>query len=154
MLRRLPCLALSLLLPVWALAQDVPLPQKRAIYEADVDFYGGDLRSIFDTTLELCRAACEAEGSCRAFTYNTRAAACFLKTGVERRDPYIGALSAMMVPLDDPARAIAAARAAELDFLRADDLAGAEEQAREVALDYPGTGDAQARMAAAQAAAR
>ena len=46
MLRLLLCLALSLVPLTAALAQEVPMPQKRAIYEADVDFYGGDLRSI------------------------------------------------------------------------------------------------------------
>ncbi|PJN94960.1 hypothetical protein CNY89_11310, partial [Amaricoccus sp. HAR-UPW-R2A-40] len=57
-------------------AQEAP---RRLIVERGVDFPGGDLRSIFSTSLPLCRDACLAEPACRAFTFNTAASACFLK---------------------------------------------------------------------------
>ncbi|NCO21468.1 MAG: hypothetical protein GW905_05555, partial [Rhodobacterales bacterium] len=34
------------------------IPERRLSVERDTDFFGGDLRAIFDTTFEMCRAAC------------------------------------------------------------------------------------------------
>ena len=50
------------------------LPERRITVEAGVDFYGSDLRSIYGTTLPICRDACLAEDACTAFTFNTRPA--------------------------------------------------------------------------------
>ncbi len=54
-----------------AVGQGTPLPERRITVEAGVDFYGSDLRSIYGTTLPICRDACLAEGACTAFTFNT-----------------------------------------------------------------------------------
>ena len=69
--RRLLAAALALLSAVAAQAADAPLPERRIIVEPGVDFYGSDLRSIYGTTLPICRDACLAETSCSAFTFNT-----------------------------------------------------------------------------------
>lgn len=147
-----PALILSLLVGFAgaAVAQTAPVPAKRPVFEQDVDFYGGDLRAIFDTTLDLCRSACTAEQTCQAFTYNTRAAACFLKTDVSRRDPYQGALSAVMVPRSAEQLALTRARAEALDFLDPGQLSAARDQAERIALDFRGGSDAEARLAQAR----
>ena len=89
------------LAPVSALAQtaEPPIPERRLLVERDVDYYGADLQSIFDTSFEGCRAACLADGRCVAFTFNARSDSCFTKRGVERREPYSGAMSAVVLSL-------------------------------------------------------
>jgi uncharacterized protein YfaS (alpha-2-macroglobulin family) len=105
-----------------ALAQD-PVPERRLIGEAGTDFYGDDIRSVFGTTLELCRDICLAEADCAAMTFNTASSACFVKRGVAERQPHPNALSATVVPTAPELLARAAARAAELDFLPTETLA-------------------------------
>ena len=75
-----------------------PLPERRITVEPGVDFYGSDLRSIFGTTLPICRDACLAEGACTAFTFNTAANACFLKSDDGARTAFPTALSATLAP--------------------------------------------------------
>ena len=70
------------------------MPQRRIAVSRDVDFYGADLRTVFDTTLDACQSACLDDGQCRAFTYNQRSSACFLKGGPAEPSPYEGAISA------------------------------------------------------------
>ncbi len=127
-------LALALTQP--AIAQQ-GLPEKRPVYQSDTDFYGGDLRSIFDTTLEICERSCLAEAECKALTYNTRSSACFLKTDVETTTPYEGAFSARMVEADREALKTARARLADLDFLSDYMLEQAHRQALMLARRYP-----------------
>ena len=112
-------------------AQDAagPLPERRITVEPGVDFYGSDLRSIFGTTLPICRDACLAESACTAFTFNTAASACFLKSDDGARTAFPAALSATLAPQPEGLAARAAARAAELGFLPAERLAAAREAA-------------------------
>ncbi len=131
--------ALSLLAAGHALAQgaDAPIPDRRVAVSEDTDFPGGDLRSIFDTSFEACRAACLADSACRAFTFNSRAGSCFPKSAVTDRQPYAGAVSGEV--FDTPAAAIARAtrRADDLGFLRADDLAAARAAAEDIGRRHP-----------------
>ncbi|MEO1275027.1 MAG: MG2 domain-containing protein [Pseudomonadota bacterium] len=147
-------LAAFLMLALPVAAQHTPLSEKRPVFEADTDFFGGDVRAIFDTTLPLCQSACTAEAACQAFTYNQRSAACFLKTGVDRRDPYEGALSAVMIPRSAEEMALARRRAAELSFLDPGRLDAARAMAQRVTLDHRGATDAEAALAGARAAAQ
>ncbi|WP_112324022.1 alpha-2-macroglobulin family protein [Oceanibium sediminis] len=135
-------------LPGSSLAQ--PIPERRAVFEDNIDFYGGDLRAIFDTTLKACESACVGDNACAALTYNIGAAACFLKTGVERRDPYDGALSALIVAAGPDTLARAASRADDLAFLGQRRLDSARDLAVRAGLDYRGTLDAEAALADAR----
>ncbi|WP_299684958.1 alpha-2-macroglobulin family protein [uncultured Tateyamaria sp.] len=90
------------------------VPDRRYVFSRDVDFYGADRANLFDTTQEACQRACSADDQCVAFTFNTRSNACFPKSAVNAREPYVGAISATRV--ETPARIVqgAAARAAAL----------------------------------------
>ena len=105
------------------------LPDRRITVEPGVDFYGSDLRSLFGTTPPICRDACLAEGACKAFTFNTAANACFLKSDVGARTAFATALSATLAPQPDGLATRATARAAELGFLPAARLAAARDAA-------------------------
>ena len=106
-----------------------PLPERRVTVEPGVDFYGSDLRSIYGTTLPICRDACLADNACSAFTFNTKASSCFLKSDDGARTPFPAALSATLAPQPDGLAARAKARAADLGFLASDRLAAARDAA-------------------------
>ena len=71
-------LGLTLAGPGAALAEDL-IPAKRLALSENTDLPGGDIASIFDTTLEACETACLTNKLCQAFTFNTRNGACFPK---------------------------------------------------------------------------
>lgn len=153
MLRRVAACLVGLLLALPVLAQVPAAPDKRIVVERDVDFYGADLRAIFDTTFEACRAACVNDGACTAFTFNTRSDSCFPKSGVERREPYAGAVSATVIPRTEQGRRIVRVRESELGFLRPNDLEAARRQAEEMPLTHDtGTGDPEVYLDAANGA--
>ncbi|MBY6049779.1 alpha-2-macroglobulin family protein [Vannielia litorea] len=110
-----------------------PIPERRLIPEKDTDFYGADLRALFDTSYDACRTACLADTACGAFTFNARSNACFPKRGVERREPYEGAQSATVVSETPDRIALSRSRAAELAFLRPGDLSSARDFAEGMA---------------------
>lgn len=116
--------------PTQAQNTESPIPERRLAIQKDADYYGSDLRTIFDTTFEACRAACLTEPECRAFTYNAKESACFPKSGVTDRQEYIGAISAIVIDTPSEVFAIAAERQAELGFLQDSDFARAREAAK------------------------
>ncbi|WP_417268440.1 alpha-2-macroglobulin family protein [Celeribacter baekdonensis] len=110
-----------------AFSQD-PLPEKRLINTRNVDFYGADLQSIFDTTLESCERACLNDVQCNAFTFNARSGACFPKSAVSERTAYDGAISGEVITIPSSTRDLARARAGDLEFLAASDFEAARRQ--------------------------
>ena len=127
MLRRLAVLLLvSFALP--SFASDL-VPDRRVVVSENVDFFGGDVASFFDVTLERCQAACLAEGACNAFTFNRRSNACFLKSDVSEQTPYDGAVSAIVLATDPEVLASSGVRAEDLTFLVEGDLTAAKTQA-------------------------
>ncbi|MEL7091025.1 MAG: alpha-2-macroglobulin family protein [Pseudomonadota bacterium] len=134
-----------------ATAQDV-LPQHRYVMTRDVDFFGADRANLFDTTLTACQRACSADAQCVAFTFNTRSNACFPKSAVNDRQPYVGAISANRVDIPQALRTGAAARAAALG-LGAGDRDAALAMARDLPARFPVAGQTpQDLIAAADAA--
>ncbi len=85
---------------------DSPLPDKRIILHRDADYPGGDLQTIFDTTIDTCENACLSRDDCAVYTYNSRSGACFLKDASAEKTPYSGAFSGVVVPV--PATVLAA----------------------------------------------
>ncbi len=149
----------ALLLAVICFANVAPaqdrtyIPARHAILVQDLDFYGSDLRSILDTTRDACETACLGDSACHAFTFNTRASACFLKSDVRRQDPYQGAISGWIRDAEAGSAGMAAIRAAELDFLTPADFDAALSQARGLASRHiTGTSTAADLLDAATAA--
>jgi uncharacterized protein YfaS (alpha-2-macroglobulin family) len=105
------------------------IPERRMTLSENTDLPGGDLRSIFDTTLESCQRACLSDPACVALTFNSRNGSCFPKSAPGVAAPYQGAYSARVVVTDPAVVARAADRRAELTFLRDADLAEARAQA-------------------------
>lgn len=133
-----------------ALAQ-APVADQRQVVTRDVDFYGADLAPLFDTTFDACQKACFSDTACRAYTYNSRSNACFPKSTVSDRQPYDGAISAELLRTDPGILAIAPARAADLDFLSAEDLQEARKLADSIGWRHPaGAWDVEAMLTTAR----
>lgn len=118
----------AVLAPSLVLAQDL-IPERRVILSQDADLPGGDITSIFDTTLEACERACLTNRSCVAFTYNTRNGSCFPKSSASDEVFFQGAYSGRVARAGDAVLAAAADRRAELTFLQDWDLQAAYNQA-------------------------
>lgn len=132
---------LSFFAMVWAgwVAAQQAIPSDRYVFSQDVDFYGSDLTALFDTTVEACQRACSADTGCVAFTFNTRANACFPKSGVNARQPYVGALSAQRIVADSGELEAALERAGTLG-LAPGDMAAAREMADGMAQRFAANG--------------
>lgn len=113
------------------------IPERRLVVTEGVDFYGSDLTSIFDTTLQACQSACLNDRNCRAFTYNTRSNACFPKSSLTERVPFDGAVSAVVMEADPVLLSGASARAQDLSFLPGADLEAAQDQAWALGILHP-----------------
>ncbi|QBY01952.1 alpha-2-macroglobulin family protein [Rhodophyticola sp. CCM32] len=136
-----------------ALAQEA-VPDRYIAITRDMDFPGGDLRPLFDTSFEACSTACLTDPDCNAFTFNQRSNACFPKTAMLAQEPYEGALSAQVYPTDPAVLSRLGGRVAALSFLQSGDLASARNQAEGLATrQYAGTWTADQLVQAARDAA-
>jgi uncharacterized protein YfaS (alpha-2-macroglobulin family) len=67
------------------------------------DYFGFDLRSEQNVTLDQCKSTCLGDSACRAFTYNTKAKWCFLKSDFATLKPFNGAVAGKVVTIgSDP----------------------------------------------------
>lgn len=80
-----------------------PAPEARVALSQNMDFYGSDLKIIFDTTYDACESACLSDTACQAFTFNQRSGSCFPKSEVTQATPFAGAISARVYRLSQAA---------------------------------------------------
>ncbi len=64
---------------------------------SDADYFGFDLRTEQDVSLDECQASCIADRSCRAFTYNPKVKWCFLKSDFNQLNTFKGAIAGKIV---------------------------------------------------------
>ncbi|MCH2163713.1 MAG: alpha-2-macroglobulin family protein [Marinovum sp.] len=131
-----PALAATLFVTA-AFAENV-LPDRRLVFSRNMDFFGGDMSPIFDTTQSVCEEVCLADPACKALTYNVNSRACFPKFGIERRDDFAGAVSAEIIEMDQSAIALGNLRASDLGFLKQEDFDAALMLARDLGQNYVG----------------
>ena len=112
-----------------AQAQDL-IPERRFVVTQDQDLPGGDIASVFDTTIEACERACVTNARCTAYVYNTRNGSCFVKNGPGEGAFFAGAFSATVIEADQAVRAAAKERRGELAFLPDWDIQPAFDQAQ------------------------
>jgi alpha-2-macroglobulin len=125
-------IGLAHFMPVMALAEDL-IPQRRFVTSQDADIPGGDITSIFDTTLEACERACLTNDRCVAFTFNTANGSCFPKSQAGDEAFFAGAYSGRVVAADPRTTTAAPERRGELAFLQDWDIAAAYAQAASMA---------------------
>ncbi len=119
---------------------EAPMPERRVILSENTDFYGSDLRNIFDVSYASCEAQCLADVQCKAFTYNEKSAACFPKSAIGERSEFEGAISAEVVEADPKILAQSRQRAAVLSFLPDSYVGTAAKVAKRNGSYYPTNG--------------
>ena len=80
------------------------------------------MQTVKDVDLPACQAACLADNTCRAFTFNTKAKWCFLKTDFGALAATPGATAGRVVDAVELTPSLVRQRQAELDFLPNDYL--------------------------------
>ncbi|MET3856939.1 alpha-2-macroglobulin family protein [Rhizobium sp. OAE497] len=63
----------------------------------DADFFGFDLRTEQNVSLDQCKASCIGDRSCKAFTYNPKVQWCFLKSDFKTMNAFPGAIAGRIV---------------------------------------------------------
>ena len=67
------------------------------------DYFGFDLRTVQDVTLDQCKSDCIDDLSCRAFTYNPKVKWCFLKSDFNQLNHFQGAIAGKILKADTAA---------------------------------------------------
>ena len=98
-------------------AGQVHAAEARVIVTPEADYSGFDFETLKGVDLEACKVACLDKTECRAFTFNTRAGWCFLKSdfGILAATP--GATAGRVVETPELTPSLERQRLAELDFL-------------------------------------
>ncbi len=118
-------------------AQTSPIPARRSLAIESTDLYGGDIRTILDTTLDICESACLDDSTCSALTFNQIKGACFLKSNAGARSFFDGAISMEVVNAPSALMARGVLRQEDLDFLPEGYLARATQRAAQIGRQYP-----------------
>jgi len=85
------------------MAPALAVEARQVVTTPDADYFGFDLRSEQNITLDQCKTSCLGDPQCRAFTYNTKAKWCFLKSDFASVKPFTGAVAGKVVPISgDP----------------------------------------------------
>ncbi|MBP2234501.1 uncharacterized protein YfaS (alpha-2-macroglobulin family) [Sinorhizobium kostiense] len=71
--------------------------QRQIEITSDADYFGFDLRTEQNVSLDQCQASCIADRSCRAFTYNPKVKWCFLKSDFNQLNTFNGAIAGKIV---------------------------------------------------------
>ncbi len=108
----------------------------------DADYFGFDLRTEQNLTLEQCKASCIGDKSCKAFTYNPKASWCFLKSDFKTMNAFPGAIAGKIVETNKQQEPDLGA-APRLGFLSGDVL----QQARDDKANLEATDDQRAEGA-------
>ncbi|MCB1548508.1 MAG: alpha-2-macroglobulin, partial [Hyphomicrobiaceae bacterium] len=143
------------LVPVAAHLAVVPAhaADKRVIITDNADYSGFDLRTEKNVTLGACQNACLADGMCKAFTFNTKANWCFLKSDFAALVYTTGATAGRVVDVPELTPSIEQQRVAELNFLPKDYIDEARSYVGAVKERYPSQGTSYSALRAAGAAA-
>ena len=75
----------------------IAVEARQVVTTQNSDYFGFDLRSEQNVTLDQCKTTCLGDSSCRAFTYNTKAKWCFLKSDFAVLKPFNGAVAGKVV---------------------------------------------------------
>ncbi|MFB2553827.1 alpha-2-macroglobulin family protein [Ensifer soli] len=97
---RLVSLVALALLPVSAGAAET---RREAVISENGDYFGFDLRTQQNLSLEECSAACVGNEACKAFTYNPKVRWCFLKSDFNQLNTFPGAVAGKIVTVEEEA---------------------------------------------------
>lgn len=102
----------------FTLVDGLQAAERRVILTNEADYAGFDYSTIRDTDIAACQAACLGDAMCRAFTFNTRAGWCFLKSDFTALSAAAGAIAGRVVDTVEFTPSLERQRLAELNYLR------------------------------------
>jgi alpha-2-macroglobulin len=89
---------LTLALALAPLSPPVSAQDIRSIERVDdADYFGFDLRTEKNVSIDECEASCIGDSACRAFTYNPKVNWCFLKSDYDQLNSFPGAIAGRIV---------------------------------------------------------
>lgn len=91
--------------------------ERRLIVTPEADYSGYDYETLKGVDLAACEAACEADESCRAFTFNQKAGWCFLKEDFGALSAAPGSTAGRVVETAQLTPSLEERRRSELDYL-------------------------------------
>ncbi len=134
-------LALGFLLASGLLASPAAQGADRSVITSrDADYAGFDFQTLKDVDQQACANACVTDMTCHAFTYNTKARWCFLKSDFGALSTATGAIAGRIVTAKPVAATIASTRTDELSFLGPGPFDEAKAQLGGLARAYPANG--------------
>ncbi|MDE1992520.1 MAG: alpha-2-macroglobulin family protein [Rhizobiaceae bacterium] len=71
--------------------------KRQVVTTQDGDYFGFDLRTEQNVTLDQCATSCVGDKSCKAFTYNPKVRWCFLKSDFNQLNSFPGAVAGKIV---------------------------------------------------------
>jgi uncharacterized protein YfaS (alpha-2-macroglobulin family) len=118
-----------------ALGSAAHAQDRRIVTIEDADFFGSDYRTVKDVDLDGCKAVCLSDNQCRAFTFNTSAGWCFLKSDFGQLQSFRGAIAGRVVEVAQPRQTAEVDRKAELSFIDKDLIEGAATYSKRIEQD-------------------
>lgn len=116
-----------------SLAISAEAQDRRIVTVDDADFFGSDYRTVKDVDLDGCKSVCLSDNQCRAFTFNTSAGWCFLKSDFGQLQSFAGAIAGRVVEVQAKRADASADRKAELVFLSKNNLESAQTYSKSIA---------------------
>ncbi|MEM9470538.1 MAG: alpha-2-macroglobulin family protein [Pseudomonadota bacterium] len=86
-----------LLLTLIFLPAQAAAAERTIVTSPDLDYFGFDLSTHSDVSLDQCKALCLEDEQCRAFTYTSKQEWCFLKSDHGIAKPFAGAIAGRVV---------------------------------------------------------
>ncbi|MEX2318471.1 MAG: PAN domain-containing protein, partial [Bauldia sp.] len=123
--------------------------ERRLIVTDSADYPGFDYSTVRDVDLAACEAACLGDPTCRAFTFNTAAGWCFLKSDFAALAATPGAVAGRVVTAVDLTPSLERQRLGELDFLPESAIDESRVLTGELARRYPSDGASYADLRSA-----
>ncbi|MEJ0012039.1 MAG: alpha-2-macroglobulin family protein [Bauldia sp.] len=118
--------------------------ERRVIVTNDADYSGFDTKTVKNVDLPACQAACLSDNTCRAFTFNTKAGWCFLKSDFGELAASSSAIAGRVVEVADLTPSIEKQRLGELTFLEQSMIDEARTQVGDLKTRYSVSGDSYA----------
>ncbi|MGG2475650.1 PAN/Apple domain-containing protein, partial [Rhizobium sp. BR5] len=72
-------------------------PSRKVVTTKNGDYFGFDLRTEQNVSLEQCGEICVGDTACKAFTYNPKVKWCFLKSDFNQLNAFPGAVAGKIV---------------------------------------------------------
>ena len=110
-------LAIVLIAGAMLAAGEALAADRRLIVTPEADYSGFDYQTLMGVDLDACQAACLADDTCRAFTYNANAGWCFLKSDFGPLTAASGATAGRVVTTVELTPPLERQRLADLGFL-------------------------------------